>query len=193
MSIVWDAVDWGHLCVCKISMECIFSCFCLSQVNDYFRWEEIQELFHIPQACTNAAQALKQIYIRFVQIQPGLHLGLKKKWLIGISSLGYTILFHSYCCYWPFHKSKQSCCYHEGVSFWFYIHMYDHVYMRSMPTRMINRLKCLLVRFFFFSRTPLHFKFDMNMCSFIEIFCLYTLHIWWKLTFGLKIYFQRCP
>lgn len=44
-----------------------------NKVNDYFRWEEIQELFHIPQACTNAAQALKQIYIRYLDTYEKVH------------------------------------------------------------------------------------------------------------------------
>ncbi|KAK2141801.1 hypothetical protein LSH36_1037g00059 [Paralvinella palmiformis] len=34
------------------------------KVTDEQRWEDIQELFHIPLSCTNSAQALKIVYVR---------------------------------------------------------------------------------------------------------------------------------
>ncbi|XP_013380107.1 AT-rich interactive domain-containing protein 2 isoform X1 [Lingula anatina] len=44
-----------------------------NKVNDEFRWEEIQELFHIPKSCSNASQALKQIYIRYLDLYEKVH------------------------------------------------------------------------------------------------------------------------
>ncbi|XP_074657828.1 uncharacterized protein LOC141910865 [Tubulanus polymorphus] len=43
------------------------------KVNDGQRWEEILQLFNIPKNCTNASQALKQIYLRYLDAYEKLH------------------------------------------------------------------------------------------------------------------------
>ena len=65
------------------------------QVNDEQRWEDIQELFHIPQACVNSAQALKQIYIRLVS-PPSYPLSLSPKCLclVYVCGGGLGLSFH---------------------------------------------------------------------------------------------------
>ena len=44
-------------------------CFTIAcvQVNNDLLWEDIQEEFKVPVACTNGSQALKYIYFRFVE------------------------------------------------------------------------------------------------------------------------------
>ena len=43
-------------------------------MNEEQRWDDLHELFHIPKACVNSSQALKQTYIRYVSLPVSLPL-----------------------------------------------------------------------------------------------------------------------
>ncbi|XP_064603702.1 AT-rich interactive domain-containing protein 2-like isoform X2 [Liolophura sinensis] len=43
------------------------------KVNDELRWEDIQEEFRIPRGCPNGSTALKQIYIRYLDLYEKVH------------------------------------------------------------------------------------------------------------------------